>query len=124
MPRTTISLQDYELAERELALRHAKRLWIRHTAVFGVAVAVLLLLELLAGGTVWWPYILLVGWAGALFVHYRWAVRYGEAHIREEQVRIEWRAGRSKEKLVPRFEPIRLPSEAERREELADAAGR
>jgi hypothetical protein len=102
MPRTTISLQDYELAERELALWHAKRLWIRHAGVFGIAVAASLLLELLAGGTVWWPYILLVGWAGALFGHYRWAIRYGEAHIREEQVRIEWRAGRSKEKLVTR----------------------
>jgi 4-hydroxybenzoate polyprenyltransferase len=102
MPRTTISLQDYEVAERELALRHAKRRWIWHAAVFGVAVAVFLLLELLAGGTVWWPYVLLVAWASALFAHYRWAVRFGEAHIREEQVRIEWRAGRSKEKLVTR----------------------
>ena len=102
MPRTTISLQEYEVAERELALRRAKRVWIRHAAVFGIALAVLLLLELLAGGTVWWPYVLLVAWAGGLFAHYRWAIRHGEAHIREEQVRIEWRAGRSKEELAPR----------------------
>jgi hypothetical protein len=102
MPRTTISLQDYEAAERELELRHARRLWIWHAAVFGVATAVFVLVELIAGGTIWWPYVLLIGWACALFAHYRWAVRYGEAHIREEQVRIEWRAGRSKETLAPR----------------------
>ena len=102
MLRTTISLQDYEVAERELALRRAKRLWIRHAAVFGIATAVFALVEVGAGGMLWWPYVLLVGWAGALFAHYRSAIRYGEAHIREEQVRIEWRAGRSKEQLVPR----------------------
>jgi hypothetical protein len=102
MPRTTISLQDYEVAERELALQRAKRLWVWHAAVFGIAMAVFVLIELAAGGTVWWPYVLLIGWAGALFGHYRWAIRYGEAHIREEQVRIEWRAGRSKEEPVPR----------------------
>jgi hypothetical protein len=70
--------------------------------LFGIALAVFVLIELAAGGTLWWPYVLLIGWAGALFGHYRWAIRYGEAHIREEQVRIEWRAGRSKEELVPR----------------------
>lgn len=102
MPRTTISLQDYEVAERELALRRAKQLWIRHAVVFGIAVAVFALIELAAGGTIWWPYVLLIGWAGVLFAHYRRAIRYGEAHVREEQVRIEWRAGRSKEELVPR----------------------
>jgi fatty acid desaturase len=102
MKPTAISLEEYEAAERELALRHARRIWLVHACVFAVAAALLAIVEVAANGGIWWPYVLLLSWALALFAQYRWSIRYGDAHAREQQIRVEWRAGRSKEELVPR----------------------
>jgi hypothetical protein len=41
-------------------------------------------------------------WAVALGVYYRRWVRHGDERIREQQFRVEWRAGRSTERLTPR----------------------
>jgi hypothetical protein len=102
MKPAEISLEEYEAAERELAERHARRLWFVHASLFVVAVGALALFEARANGGLWWPYVLIAAWALVLFAHYRWSIRYGDAHAREQQIRIEWRAGRSKEELVPR----------------------
>ena len=97
-----ISLQEYETAERELELRRAKRHWLLHASVFAVVTAIFAIVASGGGGGLWWPYVLLVSWALVLFAHYRFGIRYADAHAREQQIRIEWRAGRSREKLVPR----------------------
>ena len=102
MKPTAISLEEYEAAERELAGRRAKRFWLLHASLFGVGTAIFAIVEAGANGALWWPYLFFVAWAIVLFIHYNRSVRYGDAHEREQQIRIEWRAGRSKEELVPR----------------------
>ena len=102
MKPTAISLEEYEAAERELAGRRAKRFWLLHASLFGVGTAIFAIVEAGANGALWWPYLLFVAWAIVLFINYNRSVRYGDAHEREQQIRIEWRAGRSKEELVPR----------------------
>lgn len=102
MTTSSISLEDYEAAERELLLMRARKIWRGHAVVFVVVAATFAYLEKGTGGDIWWPYVILVAWSVALFAHYRSAVRYGDAHAREEQIRIEWRAGRSKEQLAHR----------------------
>ena len=60
----------------------------------------LLLLDVRPGGP-WTPdVLLLLGWAVVLLLHYRWAREYGDVHVREQQIRAEWNAGRSKEGLA------------------------
>jgi hypothetical protein len=102
MKPTAISLEEYEVAERELAGRRAKRFWLLHASLFGVGTAIFAIVEVGANGALWWPYLLFVAWGLALFAHYNWSVRHGEIHEREQQFRIEWRASRSKDELVPR----------------------
>jgi len=102
MKLDAISLEEYEAAERELARSHAKRMWLLDAALFALTAATFAIVEVGANGGLWWPYVLLLSWAFALVAHYRWSIRYGDAHAREQQVRIEWRAGCSREKLVPR----------------------
>jgi hypothetical protein len=100
MNRIAISLKEYEEAERELLLRQRMHRWHRHGVVFALVGAVLLLIDVLASDP-WWPdVLLLVVWAGVLFIHYRWARDYGDVHVREQQIRAEWRAGHSKEELA------------------------
>ena len=102
MDRVKISLQDYEEAERQLLLTQRMNRWRRHSVVYAVVGTVLLLLDVRSGGP-WTPdVLLLLGWAVVLFLHYRWAREYGDVHVREQQIRTEWRAGRSKEELVPK----------------------
>ena len=102
MKPTPISLEEYEAAERELVLRRAKRFWLLHASLFGVGAAIFAIVEAGANGALWWPYVLFIAWAIALFVHYNRSVRYGDAHEREQQIRIEWRASHSEEELAPR----------------------
>jgi hypothetical protein len=102
MRPAAISLQEYEAAERELALRRARRYWLLHACLFAVAAGMFAIVEAGAKGGLWWPYVLLISWALVLFTQYRWTIRNGDAHAREQQIRIEWRAGRSREELVPR----------------------
>jgi hypothetical protein len=102
MKPTAISLEEYEAAERELAGRRARRFWFLHAFLFVVVGGTLALVEAAANGGLWWPYVLLASWALVLFTHYRWSIRYGDAHAWEQQIRVEWRAGHSREELVPR----------------------
>ena len=102
MKPTPISLKDYEAAEREFVLRRNKRFWLLHASLFGIGTAIFAIVEAGASGALWWPYVLFVAWAIALFTHYNRLVRYGDAHERQQQIRIEWRANRAKEDLVPR----------------------
>jgi hypothetical protein len=102
MGRVKISLKEYEEAERQLLLTQRMKRWRRHSAVYAVVGTVLLLLDVRPGGP-WTPdVLLLLGWAVVLLIHYRWAREYGDVHLREQQIRTEWRAGRSKEALVPK----------------------
>ena len=100
--RESISVQAYEAAERELFATRSRQLWRRHAGVFAGVTAAVIALDVLGVGSSWLVYLVLAGWALALVLHYRHSVRYGDAHLREQQVRIEWRAGRSNERLVPR----------------------
>jgi hypothetical protein len=102
MRPTAISLQEYEAAERELAQRRAKRFWLLHASLFAVVAATFAIVEAAANGGLWWPYVLVASWALVLFAHYRWSIRNGDVHAREQQIRVEWRAGHSKETLIPR----------------------
>jgi hypothetical protein len=102
MKPTAISLEEYEAAERELAATHARLFWFLHASLFVVALGSFAFVEAAANGGLWWPYLMLAAWALVLLAHYRRSIRYGDAHAREQQIRIEWRAGRSRDELVPR----------------------
>lgn len=100
--RAVITLDAYETAERELALVHARRIWRRQAAALAAVVGTLILAELIWSGAPWFAYLALSLWAVALGVYYRRWVRHGDERIREQQFRVEWRAGRSTERLTPR----------------------
>jgi hypothetical protein len=100
--RAKISVDAYEAAERDLVLAGARKAWRRHAVTFALAVGVIALVEVRWGGVPTLVYFLLGAWAVGVGIHYRSWVRHGDARIREQQVRVEWRAGRSNEHLVPR----------------------
>jgi hypothetical protein len=100
--KTKISVDAYEAAERDLLLARARKVWRRHAITFVLAVGFIALVEFRWGGTSWLVYLVLALWAVVVGVHYRGWVRFGAERIREQQGRIEWRAGRSNEHLVPR----------------------
>lgn len=97
---TKISVEAYEAAERELLLTRARRTWRRHAVTFALALGVAVLAGVLWGGPAWFVYLALAVWAAVLGHHYRGWVRHGDERIREQQGRIEWRAGRSNEQLA------------------------
>jgi hypothetical protein len=100
MNRVKISLQEFEEAERQLLLAQRMHRWRIHAVVYAVVGTLLVLLNVRSGGS-WLPEVLVLGvWAGLLFGHLRWAREYGDVHVREQQIRAEWNAGRSKEELV------------------------
>lgn len=98
-----VTLDAYETAERELQLAHARRVLRRNAVALGVAAVVLVLGELVADGAPWFAYLAVSLWALGVALYYRGRVRHGDARMREQQFRIEWRAGRSIERLVPRI---------------------
>jgi hypothetical protein len=100
--RAAITLDAYETAERELLLARARRVLHRNAVALTTAVAVLVLGELVADGAPWPAYLAASLWALGVAAYYRGRVRHGEARIREQQFRVEWRAGRSSERLTPR----------------------
>jgi hypothetical protein len=100
--KAAITLDAYEVAERELQLAHARRVLRRNAVALAAAVTVLVLGELVASGAHWLAYLVVSLWAVGVAVYYRGWVRHGEARIRERQFRIEWRAGRANEHLSPR----------------------
>jgi hypothetical protein len=104
--KTKISVDAYEAAERDVLLAHARKIWRLHAVAFGLAVGALILVELRSGGTSWLVYFVLALWAIVVGLHYRGWVRHGDERIREQQFRIEWRAGRSNERLVPRSKEV------------------
>jgi hypothetical protein len=97
---TKISVDAYEAAERDLLLDRARKVWRRHAVTFALAAGLIALVELRWGAS-WFAYFVLAVWAVVVGFHYRGWVRHGDERIREQQGRIEWRAGRSNE-LVPR----------------------
>jgi 4-hydroxybenzoate polyprenyltransferase len=100
--RAAITLDAYETAERELQLAHARRILHRHAVALATVAVLLVLGELVADGAPWLAYLAVSLWALAVAVYYRGWVRRGDERIREQQLRVEWRAGRSNERLTPR----------------------
>lgn len=100
--RAPITLDAYESAERELVLAQARRALRRHAVTLATLVAALVGFEFLSDGAPWVVYLALSVWALGLAVYYRGWVRHGDERIRELQFRVEWRAGRSNERLTPR----------------------
>jgi 2TM domain len=99
---TKISVDAYEAAERDVLIQRARKLWRRHAVTFALAVGLIALVQLGRGGTSWFVWFVLGAWAIVVAFHYRGWVRHGEARVRMQQSRIEWRAGRSNEHLVPK----------------------
>jgi 4-hydroxybenzoate polyprenyltransferase len=100
--RAVITLDAYETPERELVLAQARRVLRRHAIGLATVVAVLVALELLSEGAPWVVYLALSVWVLGLAVYYRGRVRHGDERIREQQFRVEWRAGRSNDRLTTR----------------------
>jgi predicted tellurium resistance membrane protein TerC len=100
--RAAITLNAYETAERELLLTHARRVLRRNAIALAIAAVLLVVGELVAGGAHWLAYLAVSLWARGVAAYYRGWVRHGDQRIREQQFRVEWRAGRSSEQLPPR----------------------
>jgi hypothetical protein len=100
--KAVVTLDAYESAERELLLTHARRTLRRNAIALAIAAVLLVVGELVAGGAHWLAYLAVSLWALGAAVYYRGWVRHGDRRIREQQFRIEWRAGRSNELLTPR----------------------
>jgi hypothetical protein len=100
--RAVITLDAYETAQRELALAHARTTWHRQAVALAAVAGALIFAEVVWSGAPWFAYLALSLWAVALGVYYRRWVRHGDERIREQQFRVEWRAGRSSERLTPR----------------------
>jgi 4-hydroxybenzoate polyprenyltransferase len=100
--KAAITLDAYETAERELRLAHARKVLHRNAIALATVVALLVLGEFVAGGAHWLAYLAVALWILGVAVYYRVWVRHGDRRIREQQFRIEWRAGRSNELLTPR----------------------
>jgi hypothetical protein len=98
--RTKVSVDAYEAAERDFLLGRARKHWRLHAVAFGLTVAALVLIELRTDAS-WLAYFALAVWAIVLGLHYRGWVRHGDERIREQQFRIEWRAG-GNQSLLPR----------------------
>jgi hypothetical protein len=99
--RAAITLNAYETAERELLLAHARKVWHRHAAALATVAAALVLGEFVSVGAPWLAYLAVSLWALGVAAYYRGWVRHGDQRIREQQFRVEWRAGRSSEQLPP-----------------------
>lgn len=99
--RAAITIDAYETAERELLLARARRVLRRHAVALATAAVVLVLGELFLDGAPWLAYLAVSLWALGVVVYYRGWVRHGDERIREQQFRVEWRAGRSSERPTP-----------------------
>jgi hypothetical protein len=99
--RSTITVEAFEAAERELVTTHARKLWRIHAVFYALAIAAIVLLSLFVT-VAWFVYFGAFVWGALLWLHFVTWVRHGDARVREQQVRIEWRAGRSREHLIPR----------------------
>jgi hypothetical protein len=100
--RAVITLDAYETAERELVLAHARRVLRRNSIWLATVTAAVVAFELLSAGAPRFVYLALAAWALGLAAYYRAWVRHGDERIREQQFRIEWRAGRARERVTPR----------------------
>jgi 4-hydroxybenzoate polyprenyltransferase len=97
--KAAVTLDAYESAERELLLAHARKVLHRNAIAFATVVALLVLGELVFNGAPWFVYLAVFLWALGAAVYYRGWVRHGDRRIREQQFRVEWRAGRSNERV-------------------------
>ena len=92
----TISVQDYERAERELKREEARRGFRLHSTVYVAINLMLIAINLLViaatSATMIWFVYPLVGWGIGLTMHYIFGVRLIDAEITERQERVERRA--------------------------------
>ena len=87
-----ITLEDYQRAERELAVRESRRGWRIHAAIYAVVMTALTVLNVVLVLTTdadffWFPFPL-VGWGIGLAMHYLHGVRWAEREIGARQARI------------------------------------
>ncbi len=93
----TVSLRDYERAERELMRTEARQGYRIHATVYVVVNLLLLASNLLVisitdTDMIWFVFPL-VGWGIGLAMHYVFGIRRLETHITDWQGQIERRAG-------------------------------
>lgn len=88
-----VKIDDYKRAERELALREARRGWRIHAAIFalvntGLVTLNVVLIAFTDANVVWFPFPL-VGWGIGLTFHYLHGVRWAARDVRAHQDAIE-----------------------------------
>ncbi len=92
----TITVQDYERAERALALEWARRGFTVHEATYAIANICLILINLLVVPDYIWFYFPLLFWGLGLLMHYVFGLRQAGRVIAERQAQIErhaWQFG-------------------------------
>jgi hypothetical protein len=87
----TVTLEQYERAEREVTMREARVALIVHTAVTAVVWAVLIPVNVFAVPEFPWSAFVVGGMAIGLFFHW-FGYRRADVDIRDRQARIEARA--------------------------------
>jgi hypothetical protein len=94
-----ISMEQYEQAEREVVLAEWRHRWRVHAVWFLIGNALLALSSIRFSAGYWFVFAL-VGWSVVLLAHYVLAVGRGEVRLREQQIRVAWRAGEGARRLV------------------------
>jgi hypothetical protein len=84
-----VTIDQYERAERELALAEGKRGWNIHAAIYTVVNTALVLVNVFAVPDFYWFPFPLVCWGIGLTAHYLCGVRWVERGILARQRRIE-----------------------------------
>lgn len=96
---TTITLQGYERAEREVMREEARRGFLIHAAAYVLVNLLLIAINLLvinqSDDNMIWFVFPLIGWGIGLTAHYVFGIRRLEANIEERQAGIEQRATRA-----------------------------
>ena len=93
-PGVAITVQDYQAADRAVAVEESRRGFSIHVVTFVLANAAMVIANLaLARGDIWYPYPLL-GWGLGLFLHYLFGVRRIGREITKRQATVERRAAR------------------------------
>lgn len=98
MAATSITVQQYEQAEREVIREEERRGFMVHATAYVLVnillVAINLILIAQTSDDFIWFVFPLVGWGFGLAMHYLFGVRRMESNITERQHRIEERAER------------------------------
>jgi hypothetical protein len=88
-----VTISDYKLVERELAVREGRKGFIVHATVYAVVMTAMTILNLVLlaqtdDSFLWFPFPL-VGWGIGLTMHYLHGVRWADREMQAHQTEIE-----------------------------------